>query len=96
VRVYTDQIKTNNSRILELEYLVEKQYEEYAKLVSDKEKVQSQIVDQGEVMSARIQGLREMTDICERDCRVYMEDKGDILAESARQLDKDRKEMLDR
>ena len=47
-------------------------------------------------MSARIQGLREMTDICERDCRVYMEDKGDILAESARQLDKDRKEMLDR
>jgi CII-binding regulator of phage lambda lysogenization HflD len=46
-------------------------------------------------MNARIQGLREMISICEKECREYMDDKGEYLAESARQLDKERKEMLE-
>jgi hypothetical protein len=64
--------------------------------VADKEKVQNQIIDQAEVMSARIQGLREMIALCEQECRSYMDDKGEFLALSARNLDIERKNMLQR
>lgn len=46
-------------------------------------------------MAARISGLKEMININDKECRLYMDDKGEFLAESARLLDQDRKQMLE-
>lgn len=47
-------------------------------------------------MAARISGLRDMIQLNDQECRDYMEEKGEYLAESARQLDHDRKIMLEK
>lgn len=94
VAVYIDTIQKNAHEINIIETEIEKHYAAFEKLVEDKRKVQSQILDQSKVMNDRIEMLRDSIATEEESCSKFMDVRAQDLSERTRQLQQDQQKAL--